>query len=168
MANRQDENGFELRQVRVRLSLEEDDPIYGSETINSPAQAVAVMAKMMSRLPTEHVCVVNLDAEKHPLSYSIVGVGNVDNALFAAQNLFKAAIISNASCILALHNHVGGCVTPSSYDVETTQKLIEAGNILGIPLLDHVIVAAGTGNYYSFMSERPEMFGAHGAMITEM
>ena len=149
---------FKLRQVRVRLALEEDDPIYGSTEINSPGKAVVVMAEMMSKLDREVMCVVNLDQATHPLSYSVVAMGSSEAAT-SMQNLFKAAVLSNASGLIALHNHVSGDPRPSRIDVEATKRMIGAGNIMGIPLLDHVIIAAGTKKYYSFMEGMPELFG---------
>ena len=149
---------FELKQVRVRLALEEDDPIYGSTEISSPGEAVVVMAEMMSKLDREVMCVVNLDQATHPLSYSIIAMGSTE-AGTAMQNLFKAAVLSNSSGLIALHNHVSGDPRPSKIDVEATKRMISAGNIMGIPLLDHVIIAAGTKKYYSFMEGMPELFG---------
>ena len=149
---------FELKQVRVRLALEEDDPIFGSTKIDSPGEAVVVMAEMMSRLDREVMCVVNLDQATHPLSYSIVGMGSTEAAT-PMQNLFKTAILSNASGLIALHNHVSGDPRPSRIDVEATKRMISAGNVMGIPLLDHVIIAAGTKKYYSFLEGMPELFG---------
>ena len=148
---------FKLRQVRVRLALEEDDPIFGSTEINSPAQAVTVLSEMMASLDREVICVVNLDQALHPLSYSLVAMGSTE-AYSPMQNLFKTALLSNASALIAAHNHVSGDPNPSGIDVETTKRMIEAGRIMGIPLMDHVIIAAGTGDYFSFKENYPEMF----------
>lgn len=116
------------------------------------------MAKMMATLDRENICVVNLDGVMHPLSYAIVSQGATNESYSPMQNLFKGAILSNSSFILALHNHVSGSLKPSRIDIETTKRMYEAGLILGIPLLDHVIVAAGTGKFYSFRENMPEMF----------
>ena len=158
---------FELKQVRVRLALEEDDPIFSPTEIRSPGEAVMVMAEMMSKLDREIMCVVNLDQATHPLSYSIVAMGSTEAAT-SMQNLFKAAVLSNASGLIALHNHVSGDPKPSKTDVEATKRMISAGNVMGIPLLDHVIIAAATKKYFSFMEGMPELFRAEPKSGMEM
>ena len=69
-------------------------------------------------------------------------------ALVHPREVFKSAILSNAAGIILLHNHPSGECTPSESDIKTTKQLVECGNLMQIPVKDHVIV--GGGNYYSF------------------
>ncbi|HNB22737.1 MAG TPA: JAB domain-containing protein, partial [Candidatus Melainabacteria bacterium] len=68
----------------------------------------------------------------------------------------KAAILSNSYAILVAHNHPGGSLTPSREDLETTEQLVSAGKLLGVPVVDHVIVAAG--GIHSIRENRPDLW----------
>lgn len=152
------EGKFKLKQVEVRLKLVKRRPLYANKEIVSPGDAVAVMADAMAEFDREHLCVVNLDVAGHPLNFSVVSIGDVKNSLVSMQSLYKSSILSNASRILALHNHPSGSIAPTKLDVEVTKRMIEAGKIMNIPLVDHIIVGAYTGDYYSFLSNQPELF----------
>lgn len=149
---------YKLDEVKVRLALKKGDPIYGSEEINSPAKAVTVMAGKLAEMDRECCCVVNLDAKGHPLNYNIVSMGDTCKTMIPMQNLFKSALLCNASSILMLHNHVSGSLQPSSFDEEVTKSVSAAARLMNIQFLDHIIVAAGTGDYFSFRDACPELF----------
>lgn len=74
--------------------------------------------------------------------------GTLDSALVHPREVFEAALLANAAAIVAGHNHPSGDPTPSPDDVEITRRLAATGEVLGIPVLDHIIV--GDGRYYSF------------------
>ena len=147
-----------LKQVEVRLKLISRSPLYSERMIQSAADAVAVMADTMACLDREHLCVVNLDASGHPLNFNVVSIGDVKNSFVSMQSLFKSAILSNASYILVLHNHPGGSMYPTGPDMEATKRIISAGRLMSIPVLDHVIVAGLTGKYYSMRENKPKLF----------
>lgn len=158
--------GFELPQVEVRLRLQPEKPLYSDREISGPGEAVAVMANAMALLDTERMCVINMDAKGHPLCFCVVSIGDVTNTIVSMQSLFKSAVLTNASSIIALHNHPSGNLRPSGQDVAVTRQMIEAGKIMSIPLLDHVIVAGLTGNYYSMRENMPKLFeGSAGQKI---
>lgn len=152
------EGKFKLKQVEVRLKLVKGRPLYAEKEIVTPGDAVAVMADAMAELDREHLCVINLDMAGHPLNFNVVSIGDVKNSLVSMQSLYKSAILSNACRILALHNHPSGSIAPTKLDVEVTKRMIQAGKIMNIPLVDHIIVGAYTGNYYSFFGNQPELF----------
>ncbi len=149
---------FELKQVAVRLCLKEAEPLYSTEAITDSDKAVEVMAKALAEMDREYVCVVNLDARKHPINYSIVSIGDTANCAIPIQNLFKTAILQNSSSLLALHNHPSGSLEPSHADLEVTKRMVEAGKLIGIPITDHIIVAGSTGLHTSIRSTNPEIF----------
>ena len=80
----------------------------------------------------------------------VVSIGTVNAALAEPREIFKHAILANATGIVMVHNHTSGRCVPSSEDMEMTKRIEKAGNILGIPLMDHIIVGDG---YFSFQTE---------------
>ena len=154
---------YELKQVHVRLKLAEVEPLYSTEQITTPDKAVSVMAQALSQLDREYCCVVNLDAAKHPINFNIVSIGDVNQAQVPIQNVFKSAILSNAEGIMMFHNHPSGSLQASRGDIEVTKRLVEAGKIMNIPVIDHIIVAGGAAEnriprHFSFRENRPDMF----------
>lgn len=150
---------YELKQVQVRLRLSEAEPLYSTESITSPEIAAKVMAGALAEMDREYCCVVNLDGSNHPINFNIVSIGDINHAYVPVQNVFKSAILSNASSIMLLHNHPSGSLNPSKDDIELTRRVIEAGAIMNIPVIDHLIVIGGTAELVSIREERPEIFG---------
>ena len=87
-----------------------------------------------------------------------MSIGDIDQAQIPIQNVFKTAILSNAKSVLALHSHPSVSLEPSRPDLEVTKRMVQAGNIIGIPVTDHIIVAGGTGYHTSIRSTNPELF----------
>ena len=143
---------YELKQVKVRLKLAEAEPLYSTEQITTPDKAAEVMAQALSQMDREYCCVVNLDGANHPINFNVVSIGDVNQAHVPIQNVFKSAILSNASSIMMFHNHPSGSVQASREDIDVTKRLIEA------PVLDHIIVGGGTAERFSFKEANPEMF----------
>jgi predicted nucleotidyltransferase len=155
---------YELKQVKVRLKLAEAYPIYSTEQITTPDKAAEVMAQVLSQMDREYCCVVNLDGANHPINFNVVSIGDVNQAHVPIQNVFKSAILSNAASIMMFHNHPSGSVKASREDIDVTKRLIEAGKIMNIPVLDHIIVGGGTKERFSFREESPEMFNVSESM----
>jgi DNA repair protein RadC len=83
------------------------------------------------------------------IGYYEVSRGTLDSTLVHPREVFKAAILANAAAIILTHNHPSGDPTPSPDDLALTQRLVQAGQIIGIDVLDHVIV--GDGRWTSFV-----------------
>lgn len=157
---------YELKQVQVRLRLEEAEPLYSAEPVTDSDKAVELMSKALAEFDREHVCVLNmdrtyvadLDTRRQVLNFHTVSIGDLDQAQIPIQNVFKTAIMQNAKSVLILHNHPSGSLEPSQADLSVTKRMVEAGNILGIPVTDHIIVAGGTGLHTSIRSTNPELF----------
>ena len=94
--------------------------------------------------------VLLLDVKHHIIAEEVVSVGILDGSLVHPREVFKAAVAGGAAGVIIAHNHPSGDPTPSGQDREVTNRIKTAGGVLGIPLVDHVIVAAGTECYYSF------------------
>ena len=147
-----------MKQVKVRLRLAEAEPLYSTEQITTPDKAVAVMSDALAQMDREYCCVVNLDAAKHPINFNVVSIGDVSQTQVPMQNVFKSAILSNAAGIMLFHNHPSGSLKASMEDLELTKRLVEAGKLMNIPVVDHIIVAGGTAERFSFRDNIPDMF----------
>ena len=79
----------------------------------------------------------------------MVSVGTVNQSLAVPRDILKSAILSNATNIMILHNHPTGILTPSTEDIKTTSKLIDTCDMIGIPLLDHIIVGSNRDEFFS-------------------
>ena len=152
------ERGYELRRVDVRIKLVDEAPLYSNRPITSPDMAIDVMRKALSEMDREYCAVVNMDVSGRPLNFNVVSVGDLNQTVAPMQNIFKAAILSNAHSIMMFHNHPDGTLTPSRADLITTSKLIEAGNLMNIPVKDHIIIGGGTGEFYSMRQNHGGMF----------
>jgi DNA repair protein RadC len=134
--------------VRVRAALELGVRL-AAETpeerpaIHSPADAAALVLPEMSALEQEHLRVILLDTRNRVLE--IVGVyqGSVNSAQVRIGEIFRPAIRRNAAAFIVVHNHPSGDPTPSPDDVAVTRAIVQAGKLLDIPSLDHLIVSAG-------------------------
>ncbi len=150
------EESYELKQVDVRLKLSEARPLYSRNEISNPERAVEIMKKALSELDREYFCVVNLDSKNRPIHFNVVSIGDIDMAPVPMQNVFKSAILSNASSIMAFHNHPSGDITPSHADIDLTEKLVDAGRLMNIPVQDHIIV--GEGQHLSLKEYDKDLF----------
>ena len=98
--------------------------------------------QVLGRLDREAFIVLLLDQKNRVSGVHVVSVGSISASLVHPREVFKAAILCNAAGIIALHNHPSGDPTPSREDREITARLKACGETLGIPLLDHVVIAA--------------------------
>lgn len=137
----------------VRVKLVDEPPLFSDETINSPEAAVRLIQRELRDCDREVFCALHLNAKGKPLSMSIISVGELTSTLVHPREVFKASILSNASGIIFMHNHPSGDMTPSNDDINTTKRLEEAGNILGIKVVDHIIVGESQKNYYSLRAK---------------
>ena len=157
------ERGYELRRVDVRIKLVDEAPLYSDRPITSPDMAIDVMRKALAEMDREYCAVVNMDVSGRPLNFNVVSVGDLNQTVAPMQNIFKAAILSNAHSIMMFHNHPDGTLVPSRADLITTSKLIEAGNLMNIPVKDHIIIGGGTGEFYSMRQNHGGMFPDNGS-----
>lgn len=136
-----------LEQVAIRMV--EQPPLYSNEPMNNPDAAIRVMNEFLSQMDRELFCIVNLQADLTPINMNIVSVGSLNEALINPREIFKSAILSNAHSMMLIHNHPSGNLTPSTSDIQTTARMQELGELMGISLVDHIITGRN-GNYYSF------------------
>jgi DNA repair protein RadC len=123
-----------------RLSEESLDD---RSTIDSPAKAADLVRYGMSGLDQEHLRVILLDTRHHVLGIAEVYIGSVNSSQVHIGEVFKPAIQRNSPAIIVVHNHPSGDPTPSPDDVAVTRAILQAGKLLDIEVLDHMIIGVG-------------------------
>lgn len=123
---------------RLTLESPEERP-----TINSPADAAALVQYEMSAFEQEHLRVILLDRRNRVLETVEVYKGSVNSSQVRVGELFKEAIRKNASAMIVIHNHPSGDPTPSPDDVAVTRAIVQAGKLLDVEVLDHLVVGQG-------------------------
>jgi len=111
--------------------------------VKSPADVASLLMMEMSTLEQEHMRVVVMDTKNRVLKVQTVYIGSLNTAVFRAAELFREAIRLNAAAIIVVHNHPSGDPTPSPEDVHATRQLVEAGKLLAIDVLDHLVIGQG-------------------------
>lgn len=134
----------------VNVKLVDDYHVLSNKKIETARDCIDVVGEFLGELDREHLVAVNINAKGNPLNMNIVSIGDLSQSIVHPRELFKSSILSNAAAVLIFHNHPSGDCTPSAADFEVTGRIASAGELLGIQLLDHVIVGAGTDEYYSF------------------
>jgi DNA repair protein RadC len=98
----------------------------------------------MRNLPKEHLRGLYLNSHSRILRDEVISIGTVNSNMIHPREVFRPAIECNAAAVVLAHNHPSGEVAPSAEDVEITRQLVQAGKILGITVLDHVIITKST------------------------
>lgn len=125
-------------QLARRLSEPAATP---SPIIRSPKDAADLLMPKMQFLQQEHFVVLFLSTKNHVLGQpETLSIGSLNAAIVHPREVFRAAIKRSAASVLACHNHPSGDCTPSSEDIQLTERLVEAGKIVGIEVLDHLIM----------------------------
>jgi DNA repair protein RadC len=104
------------------------------------AEDIYEYTKDMRDLPREHLRGIYLDTHQRVIHDEVISIGTINSNIVHPREIFKAAIEYNAAAIILVHNHPSGVATPSASDIEVTRQVIQAGKIVGINLLDHIIV----------------------------
>jgi DNA repair protein RadC len=123
---------------RLTIEAPEERP-----TIHSPADAAALVQYEMAALDQEHLRVIVLDTRNHVIEIVELYHGSLNASLVRVGEVFRPAIRHNAAAILVVHNHPSGDPTPSPDDIVVTRSLVEAGRILDIEVLDHLVIGQG-------------------------
>lgn len=131
-----------------RLTLEAPNE---RPAINSPADAAALVMYEMGSLEQEHLRVMLLDTRNQVLDIVELYHGSLNSSMVRVGEVFKPAVRRNCASILVVHNHPSGDPTPSPDDVSVTRALVEAGKLLDIEVLDHLVIGQ---NRFVSMKER--------------
>ncbi|MDD2401349.1 MAG: DNA repair protein RadC [Clostridia bacterium] len=120
-------------------------------SIHDPSDAASLLMGEMSYLDREHFKVINLNTKNQVIMIDEVSVGSLNASLVHPREVFKLPIKRSAASLILAHNHPSGDTRPSKEDVAITERLCEAGNILGVKILDHIILGQ---NSYLSMKEK--------------
>ena len=137
-----------------RLKMVKEDTVeYGDITIKSPGDIVRFAREVleMEEMAEENFIVICLNTKNKIAGVHTVSIGSLNATIVHPREVFKAALLNNASAIVLMHNHPSGDPEPSREDIATTRRLVDAGNILGIKVFDHVVI--GDGRYISLKEQ---------------
>ncbi len=124
--------------------------LYPDRAIRSPRDAAKLLQPFLQDADREYFLVICLDTRNQVNSITTSHIGSLNASVVHPRECFKTAILSNAASIIVAHNHPSGNTTPSPEDVSVTKRLKEAGDLLGVELLDHLIIA---GNDFCSLKE---------------
>ncbi|MBC3898514.1 DNA repair protein RadC [Acetobacterium malicum] len=122
--------------------VKEGSILYDVRRLSTPSEAAGLGKRFLEDLDREQVIVCCLDNKNQPVSINVVSVGTLNSSLVHPREVFKTAILSNAASIILFHNHPSGDPEPSQEDINITTRIKDAGGILGIELLDHIIIGS--------------------------
>jgi DNA repair protein RadC len=137
---------------RVTLVREADITAPGPR-LRGAEQAAELLRQYLGAVDREHFVVVLLDRKNAPIGLHTVSIGSLTASVVHPREVFKVAILANAAAFICGHNHPSGDPAPSQEDRTLTRRLVDAGKLLGIALLDHLILGDGTTAYFSFADQ---------------
>ena len=124
-------------EIGRRLSVQA--PSYKSKELTDPKKAYQLIKNKLKDYTREHFYIIALNSRNH--SIAEVSVGSLDASIVHPREVFSEAIKNKAASVIFAHNHPSGDPEPSEDDLEITKRLVKAGKILGIEVVDHIIVA---------------------------
>ena len=137
--------------VSIQL-VKERTLTYSFKQIVGPKDIAAIAEDFLAGVDREHIVVMCLDTKQNINAINTISVGTLNTSLVHPREVFKPAILANSNSIIIFHNHPSGDPSPSRDDLDITKRLVEAGNILGIEVLDHLII--GDNGSYVSLKER--------------
>lgn len=153
-----EEKIFEI--PKMKINMVQEGTIYSNiEKIANTEDIAEFVASEIGGADREIVGVINVNINGKILNWNTVSIGNLTSASCDVRDVFKSCILSNASGMFTFHCHPSGDATPSELDIETTEKLVKAGQLLGIPVIDSIIIGCGTHEFCSLRGENPDLFG---------
>lgn len=135
------ELGKRLKQVKQLRSIK----------MSSPSEVVGFFNAELADLKVEKFISVFLNTKNEVINWEVISIGSLNASIVHPREVFNRAIRRNAASLIAVHNHPSGHTDPSKEDINITKRLYEVGQLIGIPLIDHIII--GKEKYYSFKEE---------------
>jgi len=138
-----------MRPVFSRETIRENMPTYiATERYTSPLQVFEMFRELIVETK-EHFLALHLDGKNRIICLDRVSVGSLNQSIVNVREVMKSVLLSSAAAIILVHNHPSGDPEPSGEDLSITKRLKESGDLIGIPILDHIII--GEGQYVSFV-----------------
>jgi DNA repair protein RadC len=156
---------YHIRTVSVRVAAPQDAQ---SREIGDPQTAAATIAELLKidahDADAELFGIITADSRQRLTGYKILTTGTRTQAPVDPAKLYRVALALDATGIIAFHTHPSGVMEPSRDDIELTRRLARAGEALGLPLWDHMILDGGeTSRWLSLRRSRPGLFTTTGA-----
>jgi DNA repair protein RadC len=126
--------------LELSKRLEGDAGEQQKPMVKSPEDVVNIVKSQLKGKKKEHFLVLCLDTRNRVINCRPVSIGSLDTSIVHPREVFKEAVSSSAASVVFVHNHPSGDPEPSKEDVELTKRLVKAGEIIGIDVLDHIIV----------------------------
>lgn len=123
--------------------------------LSSPQEVWALLHGEVGAWDRERFLTLALDSSHRLIGSETVSMGTLNSTAIHPREIFKGLILANAAAFIAAHNHPSGAVTPSAEDRAVTKRLSEAGKLLGIPLLDHVVLSADSFHSFAEAGDLP-------------
>ncbi|AKS39740.1 DNA repair protein RadC [Anoxybacillus gonensis] len=139
MENKQQQSAKRVNIISLKV-VREKSFLYPKRRITSPKDAYNLVKSFLVDVDREYFLVICLDTKNQPTAINICHMGSLNASIVHPREVLKPAILSNSASIIVAHNHPSSDPTPSREDIEVTKRLSEAGKIIGIDLLDHIIV----------------------------
>ena len=140
-----------LRELTVRYAVKTDttgQPVPVGTPLTTPRDAADLLSRLLAEEASEVFAIVLLSTKHRVLAYHEVSRGTLNSTLVHPREVFKVAYLTNAAAVILARVHPSGDPTPSRDDIELTRRLMAAGALLGIDVLDHVVI--GHARYASF------------------
>lgn len=144
------ETYYQTKTIKVKIKC----PDIVKEKISDPETVVKVIQGIYADLDAdqEHFTILAMNKANQINGFKVVHSGGIDESLVNIPTVFRFALLFGATAIIAVHNHPSGRIEPSQEDITLTRKLVEAGKVIGVKVMDHIIIASG--GYYSFQEHR--------------
>ena len=120
--------------------VKEKSLMYANRSIKSPEDGYHLFKQFLGELDREYFILMCLDVKNQVTHLNVCHMGSLNSSIVHPREVMKTAILSNSCSIIVAHNHPSGHATPSPEDIEVTKRLVEAGDIIGINVLDHLII----------------------------
>jgi len=140
-----------IRPVFEDIAVNEGSEKYFRSNSIKNSRDIYELFSYLSRETKEHFIAIHLDTKNKIICIDTISIGSLVSSIVHPREVFKSVLLSSAASIAIVHNHPSGTPEPSTDDINITRKLREAGNFLGIPVIDHVII--GNGSYISLLEK---------------
>ncbi len=140
-----------IRPVFEDIAISEEMTKYFEGNSIRNSRDIYELFSYLSRETKEHFIAIHLDTKNKIVCVDTISVGSLTSSIVHPREVFKSVLLSSAASIAIIHNHPSGTPEPSKDDINITKRLKEAGDFLGIPVIDHIII--GNGSYISLIEK---------------
>lgn len=145
-----------IKELEVKYSTRPEMGEVEMVEVSSPEAVYEFIRPLIVNETREKTIGVYVNNKNEVTGYEIISIGTVNESILHPREIFIPALLTNSTGVILIHNHPSLCLEPSKEDIQTTKRVVAAGNILGISLIDHLIVS--TNSYKSLREDMPNLF----------